>query len=105
MEIKPLKDRIVIKRQPAESTTAGGIILPDSGQEQRNCGKVVAVGEGRQLPNGTVVPVDLKKGDVVHYSAYSGTEVQIAGEAYVILREDDVIGVEVKEKKKKAKKA
>jgi chaperonin GroES len=93
MKIRPLADRIVVKRTVNEEKTKGGIIIPDSAKEKPVEGKVVAVGSGKQLKDGKVHPVDVKVGDRVLFGKYSGTEVKIDGEEHVLLREDDLLGV------------
>jgi len=93
MKIRPLQDRIVVKRLEGESKTKGGIIIPDTAKEKPIQGKVVAVGNGKVLKDGKVRPVDVKVGDIVLFGKYTGSEVKLDGEEHVILREDDVLGV------------
>jgi chaperonin GroES len=93
MNIRPLGDRVVVKALDAEEKTKGGIILPDSAKEKQQKGKVLAVGNGRILDNGTRVPLDIREGDTILYSKYGGTEVKIDGESYLIVNERDVLGV------------
>ena len=93
MRIRPLQDRIVVKRLEGESKTKGGIIIPDTAKEKPIEGKVVAVGNGKVLKNGKVRPPDVKVGDTILFGKYSGTEVKIDGEDHVLLREDDVLAV------------
>ncbi len=93
MKIKPLQDRIIVKRLEGEDTTKGGIIIPDSAQEKPSEGLVVAVGKGKVLENGKQIPLDVKKNDRILFGKYSGTEVKIENEEYLIMREDDVLGV------------
>ncbi|HPJ12408.1 MAG TPA: co-chaperone GroES [Caldisericia bacterium] len=93
MNIRPLGDRVVVKALDAEEKTKGGIILPDSAKEKQQKGKVLAVGNGRILDNGTRVPLDIREGDTVLYSKYGGTEVKIDGETYLIVNERDILGV------------
>ena len=93
MKIRPLQDRIVIKRVEGESVTKGGIIIPDSAKEKPIEGRVVAVGNGKVLKDGKVRPVDVKVGDVVLFGKYSGTEVKLEGEERLIVREDDILAV------------
>ncbi|EYF04817.1 co-chaperone GroES [Chondromyces apiculatus] len=93
MKIRPLQDRIVVKRLEGESKTKGGIIIPDAAKEKPIEGRVVAVGNGKILKNGTARPLEVKVGDVVLFGKYSGTEVKIDGEEHVLLREDDVLAV------------
>ena len=91
--LKPLADRIVVKPSIAEEMTAGGIVLPDSAKERPHEGEVIAVGPGRTMESGARVPLEVKVGDKVIYSRYGGTEVKIANEEYVILRQDDVMAI------------
>ena len=93
MKIRPLQDRIVVKRLEGESKTKGGIIIPDTAKEKPIEGKVVAVGSGKVTKDGKVRPVDVKVGDVVLFGKYSGTEVKIDGEEHVLIREDDVLAI------------
>jgi chaperonin GroES len=93
MNIKPIGDRIVVKPLEAEEITKGGIILPDSAKEKPQKGKVVAIGTGKILENGTRVPVEVKEGDTIIYSKYGGTEVKFEGEEYLIVSERDILAV------------
>lgn len=93
MKLIPLEDRIVVKPQDAEEKTAGGILLPDAAREKPLMGKVIAVGEGKKLDNGKLAAMSVKKNDVVLYGKYSGSDVQIDGEDYKILRESEVLGI------------
>jgi len=93
MSVKPLDDRVLIKQSQAEERTAGGIVLPDTAKEKPQRGKVVATGPGKLLDSGERGQMSLKKGDQVFYAKYSGAEVKIDGEEYVILRETDVLAV------------
>lgn len=93
MNLKPLHDRIIVEAAAKEEKTAGGIILPDTAQEKPLKGTVLAVGPGKRLDSGTLAPMDVKVGDTVIYGKYSGTEVTIDGNEYVILRADDVLAV------------
>ncbi|MCI1676187.1 MAG: co-chaperone GroES [Ancrocorticia sp.] len=93
VSIKPLEDRIVIQQLEAETTTASGIVLPDTAKEKPQEGKVVAVGPGRVDDNGNRVPVDVKAGDTVIYSKYGGTEVKYGADEYIILSARDVLAV------------
>jgi chaperonin GroES len=93
MKIRPLQDRILIKRVEEEQKTAGGIIIPDSAKEKPQEGRVVAVGNGKVGDDGKVRPLDVKKGDRILFSKYAGTEVKLDGEEHTILREEDVLGV------------
>jgi len=93
MKIRPLQDRIVVKRLEGESKTKGGIIIPDTAKEKPIEGEVVAVGNGKVQEDGTVRKLDVKVGDRVLFGKYSGTEVKIDGEERLIIREDDILGV------------
>lgn len=93
MKIRPLNDRILVKRLEEEETTKGGIIIPDTAKEKPAEGEVVAVGNGKLSEKGERIPVELKVGDRVLFSKYGGTDVKIEGEDYLIMREDDVLGV------------
>ena len=93
MGIRPLQDRIIVKRIDEEEKTKGGIIIPDTAKEKPQEGKVVAAGNGKLGDDGKVHKLDVKKGDKVLFSKYSGTEVNIEGEEHLIIREDDVLGV------------
>ena len=93
MAVKPLEDRVLIKQCEAEEVTAGGIVLPDTAKEKTQRGVVVAVGPGKMLDSGSRGKMGLSKGDEVFYGKYSGTEVSIDGDPYVILRESDVLAV------------
>ena len=93
MKIRPLQDRIVVKRLAAEEKTAGGLIIPDTAKEKPIQGKVIAVGNGKVTKDGKVRPIDVKVGDTVLFGKYSGTEVKLDGEELVVLRQDDVLGV------------
>jgi chaperonin GroES len=93
MKIRPLSDRLVVKRTQEEEKTKGGIIIPDTAKEKPLEGIVKAVGSGKALKNGKVVPLDVKEGDKVLFGKYSGTEVKVDGEELVLLREDDVLAV------------
>jgi chaperonin GroES len=93
MKLKPLQDRILIQRIEEEKTTKGGIIIPDTAKEKPAEGKVVAVGNGKVGEDGKRIALEVKKGDRILFGKYSGTEVKISGEDYLILREDDVLGI------------
>jgi len=93
MNIRPLHDRVVIKRVEEERMSAGGIVIPDSATEKPDRGEVVAVGNGKVSENGDVRPLDLKAGDMVLFGKYSGTAVKVEGEELLVMREDDVIAV------------
>lgn len=93
MSIRPLHDRILVKRLEEEEKTAGGLYIPDSAKEKPIQGKVIAVGAGKRDKEGKPIPVELKAGDKVLFSKYSGTEVKIEGEEHLIMREDDILAV------------
>lgn len=93
MKLTPLHDRIIVKAAAKESVTASGILLPDAAQEKPLKGEVLAVGAGKRKDNGTISPMEVKTGDVVLYGKYTGTEVTVGGEDYVILRADDILAV------------
>jgi chaperonin GroES len=93
MKVKPLQDRLVIKRLEEEEKTKGGIIIPDAAKEKPQEGRVIAVGEGKVLESGQRSPVSVKVGDKILFGKYSGTEIKIDGEEHLILREDDVLAV------------
>ncbi|MFO7930504.1 MAG: co-chaperone GroES [Thermodesulfobacteriota bacterium] len=93
MKIKPLNDRILVKRLEEESKTKGGIIIPDSAKEKPAQGEVVAVGDGKLNDDGTRTPLQVKAGDRVLFAKYAGTEVKIEEEEHLVMREDDVLGV------------
>ena len=93
MNIRPLQDRVIIKRMEEEKTSPGGIVIPDSATEKPIKGEVVAVGKGLVLDNGEIRPLDLKVGDKVLFGKYSGTEVKLDGEELVVMKEDDVMAV------------
>jgi len=96
MNIKPLGDRVLVKRMPEEEQTKGGIIIPDSAKETPAEGEIIAVGPGRKDDSGKVQPLDVKVGDTVIFSKYAGTEVKIDGEEHLIMREEDILGVVTK---------
>ncbi|MDI9818176.1 MULTISPECIES: co-chaperone GroES [unclassified Legionella] len=93
MKIRPLHDRVVVRRMEEERTSAGGIVIPDSATEKPMRGEVIAVGVGKALDNGDVRALAVKVGDVVLFGKYSGTEVKLGGEELVVMREDDIMGV------------
>ncbi len=92
-KIRPLQDRIIVKRVQEEEKTKGGIIIPDTAKEKPIEGKVIAVGNGKVQEDGKVRPLDVKAGDRVLFSKYAGTEIKIEGEEHLIMREDDILGV------------
>jgi chaperonin GroES len=93
MKIRPLHDRVIVKRLEEERTSAGGIIIPDSATEKPIQGKIVAVGKGKILENGSVRPLDVKVGDKILFGKYGGTEVKVDGEELLVMREEDVMAV------------
>ncbi len=93
MKLRPLQDRILVQRVDEETTTKGGIIIPDTAKEKPAEGKVTAVGNGKVGEDGKRIPLEVKKGDRILFGKYSGTEVKIGGEAYLIMREEDVLGI------------
>ncbi|MEZ4743720.1 MAG: co-chaperone GroES [Bdellovibrionota bacterium] len=93
MKIRPLQDRILVKRLEIEEKTVGGIIIPDNAKEKPMEGKVIAVGNGKRLEDGTHSKMDVKVGDTVLFSKYSGSEVKIDGEECLMMREDDLLGI------------
>ncbi|GMR06522.1 MAG: co-chaperone GroES [Gammaproteobacteria bacterium] len=93
MSIRPLHDRVVVRRLDEEKTTAGGIVIPDSATEKPMEGEVISVGNGKISENGDVRPLDVKPGDKVLFGKYSGTEVKIDGEELLVMREDDIMAV------------
>jgi len=93
MKIRPLHDRVIVKRLESETKSAGGIVIPDSAAEKPVQGKVVAVGKGKILEGGEVRPLDVKVGDKILFGKYSGTEVKVDGEELVVMREEDVMAV------------
>jgi chaperonin GroES len=94
MQVRPLRDRILVERlEEAEQKTIGGIIIPDTAKEKPQQGKVIAVGKGRVNDKGEVFPLDVKTGDTILFGKYAGTEIKIDGKEYLIIREDEVLGV------------
>jgi len=93
MKLRPLQDRILVERVEEEQKTKGGIIIPDTAKEKPAEGKVIAVGNGKLDENGKRVPLELKKGDRILFGKYSGTEVKIEGKEYLMMREEDVLGI------------
>src|SRR5215831_14239000 len=92
-KIRPLQDRVIVKRLKEEEKTKGGIIIPDTAKEKPLEGKVVAVGNGKLLEDGKLRPLDVKAGDTILFTKYAGTEIKIDGEDHLILREEDILGV------------
>ncbi|MDR3502675.1 MAG: co-chaperone GroES [Legionella sp.] len=93
MKIRPLHDRVVVRRMEEERTTAGGIVIPDSATEKPMRGEIIAVGAGKALENGDMRALAVKVGDIVLFGKYSGTEIKLDGIEYVVMREDDIMGV------------
>ena len=93
MKLKPLQDRVIVKQSEAETKTKSGILLPDAAKEKPTRGKVVAVGPGKLDDKGKAMEIGLRAGDEIYYGKYSGTDVEVNGEKFVILRETDVLGV------------
>ncbi|MEN8176357.1 MAG: co-chaperone GroES [Pseudomonadota bacterium] len=93
MKIRPLHDRVVVRRMEEERTSAGGILIPDNATEKPVQGEIIAVGNGRVMDNGDIRPLDVKAGDKVLFGKYSGTEVKIEGDELLVMREEDIMGV------------
>lgn len=93
MNLRPLHDRIIVRRLEGEERSAGGIIIPDTAKEKPQQGEVVAVGKGKLLDNGTIVPLLIKQGDRVLFAKWGGTEIKVEGEELLIMREDDILGI------------
>ena len=93
MNLRPLQDRIIVKRVEEETMTAGGLYIPETAKEKPQQGEVVAIGKGKRAENGTVFPIDLKVGDKVLFGKYAGSEVKLEGNDFLIMREDDILGV------------
>jgi chaperonin GroES len=93
MKIRPLQDRVIVKRIAEEEKTKGGIIIPDTAKEKPQEGKIIAVGKGKANDDGKITPLDVKVGDKVLFGKYSGSEIKIDGEEHVIMREEDILGV------------
>ena len=93
MKIRPLQDRVIVKRVAEEEQTKGGIIIPDTAKEKPQEGKIVAVGKGKVNDDGKLIPVAVKVGDKILFAKYSGSEIKIDGEEHVIMREEDILGV------------
>ena len=91
--IKPLQDRVIVKRKDAESKTDSGIIIPDTAKEQPQEGVIIAVGKGKKKDDGSRIVPDIKEGDNILFGKYAGTEIKISGEDYLIMREDDIVGI------------
>ncbi len=93
MNIRPLHDRVIVRRMPEETTTAGGIVIPDTAAEKPARGEIVAAGNGKITDSGDVRPLDVKVGDKVLFGKYAGTEVKVDGEELLVMREDDIVAV------------
>ena len=93
MKVRPLHDRVIIKRVEDQETVRGGIIIPDTAKEKPQEGEVVAAGTGKRLENGQIIPLEVKAGDRVLFGKYSGTEIKLEGEELLILREDEILGI------------
>jgi chaperonin GroES len=93
MKMRPLQDRVIVKRLEEDEKTKGGIIIPDSAKEKPQEGKVIAVGKGKVTEDGKLIPLDVKVGDRILFGKYSGTEVKIDGEEHLIMREEDILGI------------
>ena len=94
MNIRPLQDRVIVERVEEETKTAGGIIIPDTvSKEKPQEGKIIAAGKGKTTPEGKVLPLDVKEGDTVLFGKYAGSEIKVDGIEYLIMREDDILGV------------
>ena len=93
MKIRPLQDRVIVKRLEEEEKTKGGIIIPDTAKEKPQEGKVIAVGKGKMNEDGKLIPLDVKVGDRILFGKYSGSEIKIDGEEHLIMREEDILGV------------
>ena len=92
-KITPLYDRVLIQRTDSEQTSAGGIIIPDTAQEKTQVAEVVATGEGKISKDGSIVPLKVKKGDKILFGKYSGTEINVGGQDYLIVKEDEILGI------------
>jgi len=93
MKVRPLRDRIIVKRLEEEEKTKGGVIIPDTAKEKPIEGRVIAVGDGKIKDDGTKIPLDVKKGDRVLFAKYGGTEIKIDGEEHLMMREDDILAI------------
>jgi chaperonin GroES len=93
MKIRPLQDRVIVERLAEEEKTKGGIIIPDTAKEKPMEGKVIAVGKGKTTEDGKLIKLDVKAGDLILFSKYAGTEVKVDGKEYLIMREDDILGI------------
>lgn len=93
MNIRPLQDRLIVKRIEEETKTAGGLIIPDTAKEKPQMGEIIAAGNGKKTDDGKVLPLDVKVGDKVLFGKYAGTEIKVEGKEYLMMREDDILGV------------
>ena len=93
MNLRPLQDRIIVKRVEEETKTAGGLFIPETAKEKPQRGEIVAAGNGKKTEDGKVLPLDVKVGDIVLFGKYAGTEVKVNGEDYLMMREDDILAV------------
>ncbi|MFA6221552.1 MAG: co-chaperone GroES [Desulfomonilaceae bacterium] len=93
MKFRPLYDRVLVERVESEEVTKGGIILPDTAKEKPQQGKIIAVGKGKKGDDGKIIPLELKAGDTVLFGKYSGSEIKVEGVEYLIMREDDILGI------------
>jgi chaperonin GroES len=93
MNLRPLQDRIIVKRVEEETKTAGGLFIPETAKEKPQRGKIVAVGNGKKTEDGKVLPLDVKVGDVVLFGKYAGTEIKVDGDDFLMMREDDILAV------------
>ncbi len=93
MKIRPLQDRVIVRRLEEEEKTKGGIIIPDTAKEKPQEGKVIAVGKGKMTEDGKLIPLDVKVGDKILFGKYSGTEIKVEGEEHLIMREEDILGI------------
>lgn len=93
MNIQPLADRVIVERVDAMEKSAGGLYIPDTAKEKPQEGKVIAVGKGKRKEDGTIIPLDVKKGDRILFGKYSGNDVTVNGKEYIIMREEDILGI------------
>lgn len=93
MQVRPLHDRVLVKRSSEEEKSKGGIIIPDTAKEKPIQGEIIACGQGRVMEDGKVLPLDVKKGDKVLFGKYAGTEIKIEGDEFLMMREEDILGV------------
>jgi chaperonin GroES len=93
MNIRPLHDRVIVKRNEADNKTSSGIIIPDTAKEKPQEGEVIAIGEGIRKEDGTLMPLEVRKGDKILFGKYAGTEIKLDGEDYLMMKEEDILGV------------